>query len=540
MVRVTCLGAAGGVTGSCYLVETSRGAKLLVDCGLFQGGRQSEQRNWQDWGFEPSAISTLVLTHAHIDHCGRIPKLVKDGFSGKILTTGPSVELCEILLLDSGHIQEMNAQWQSRKSKRKGGKEMTPLYTVGDAQNSLGFFSQMERDKKQEIEPGVWLRFRNAGHILGSSIAELWVEDGDNQVKIVFSGDLGKGDQLIVRDPHEVYDADFVFMESTYGDRLHRSFEDSKREFLDCIVHAYNNGEKVIIPSFAVERTQEIIYTLGDFARAGVLPDMPIYLDSPLAIKATEIFRKNKKYFDDKAQELIASGHDPLTLPNLKYTPSTADSIAITLSREPSIVIAGNGMCTAGRIKHHLKHNLWRPGAVLVIVGFQARGTTGRRIVDGAKTVKILNEDVAVKAKVCTIGGFSAHADQADLLEWAGHFKECRPKFFLVHGEDKAKDELARLIGEKLNFDVHIPIFKESLLLKPREVTVELPEVAVEPEAEPSLDELHNILVDMEKAVRELKGKLPERFALQKDGDHDMERIRFVAEEIENIASGWR
>jgi len=270
------------------------------------------------------------------------------------------------------------------------------------------------------------------------------------------------------------------------------------------------------------------------------LPDMPVYLDSPLAIKATEIFRKNKKHFDDKAQDLMASGHDPLDLPNLKFTPSTADSIAITESREPSIVIAGNGMCTAGRIKHHLKHNLWRPGAVLVIVGFQARGTTGRRIVDGARTVKIFNEDVAVKAKVCTIGGFSAHADQADLLEWAGHFKECSPKFFLVHGEDNAKQILGGMIKDRLGLDVHIPVFKESLLLKPREVTVVPPEVPTEPEVEPSLDGLHNILVDMEKAIRELKGKLPERFALQKDGDHDMERIRFVAEEIESIVSGWR
>lgn len=507
---------------------------MLVDCGLFQGGKDAERQNWEPWGFNPGEIKTLVLTHAHIDHCGRVPKLVADGFSGTILATPPTVELCRILLLDSAHIQENNAGWQTRRNRRSGRKEVQPLYTIRDAEESLSRFSAMERDQIREVEPGVKMRFRNAGHILGSSILELWLDDGEQEVKVVFSGDLGKDDQLIVRDAHEVYEADYVFVESTYGDRLHRSFPDSKNELLEAILHAYENGEKTMIPSFAVERTQEIIYVLSEFHREGKLPDIPIYLDSPLAIKATEIFRKNRKYWDEEAQEIIRQGHDPLDLPNLKFTPDTAQSIAINEKSGPAIVIAGNGMCTAGRIKHHLKHNLWRPGASLVIVGFQAQGTTGRRIVEGARTVKIFQEDVAVQAKVYTIGGFSAHGDQADLLEWIGHFGESRPRVFPVHGEAGAKMVFAEKIREKFGLEVHIPRLRESLLLKPREVKVESP--GVELSDVPTPDTLHNLLVEMENTIRSIKRQAPERFKDVKDGDHDLERLQFIQEELAGIA----
>ncbi|MBW1989723.1 MAG: MBL fold metallo-hydrolase [Deltaproteobacteria bacterium] len=535
MIRVICLGACGGVTGSNYLVETSRGTRLLVDCGLFQGGKQAERQNWEPWGFDPKEIGTMFLTHAHIDHCGRVPKLAADGFSGRILATPPTVELCNILLLDSAGIQEMNAEWQNRKNRRKGGREIQPLYTVGQAQSSLNLFSPVERDQIQEAEPGVKYRFRNAGHILGSSILELWIDDGEgSEVKIVFSGDLGKKDQLIVREPHQVFEADYVFCESTYGNRLHRTFEESKTEFLEAILHAYENGEKVMIPAFAVERTQEIIYVLGEFHRAGKLPDMPIYLDSPLAIKATEIFRKHKKYYDEDSKDILARGHDPLDLENLRFTPKTEDSIAINEKRGPAIVIAGNGMCTAGRIKHHLKHNLWRPGASLVIVGFQAQGTTGRRIVDGADKVKIFREDVAVRAKVFTIGGFSAHGDQDDLLSWVGHFAESRPRIFLVHGETTAKQAFAGKIVDRFGLDVHVPRLKESLLLKAREAVVEAE--GVELVEAPTTDTMHNLVVEMERMLRDIKRQIPKRFAEIKDGDHDLERLQFIAEELAEIA----
>ena len=465
MIHVTCLGAAGTVTGSNYLVEDSRGNKILVDCGLFQGGREMEKRNWMDWGFDPREIEALLLTHAHLDHSGRIPKLVKDGFQGKILTSPPTAELCEIMLLDSAHIQEMDAEWQSRKNHRQGKKGVDPLYDTDDAQKSIQHLSPVERDRVVTLESGIKFRLRNAGHILGSSLIEVWITDADREVKLVFSGDLGKQDQLIVKDPHEVIDADFLFVESTYGNRLHRSFPESKAEMLEAIQYALSNNEKVIIPAFAMERTQEILYLLAEFSREGLLPDIPVYLDSPLAIKATEIFRKNEKYYDEDAQAILDQGIDPLDMPNLTFTPSTEESIAINEKPGSAIVIAASGMCTAGRIKHHLKHNLWRPGASIIIAGFQAQGTTGRKIVDGEQFVKVFREDVAVEAKVYTIGGFSAHADQAGLLEWVGNFAPSKPRVFLVHGEPTSAQILGQKIEEQFHLETYIPSWKETLAL---------------------------------------------------------------------------
>lgn len=530
MIRITCLGGAGSVTGSSYLLESTTGKKILVDCGLFQGGRAMESRNWADWGFDPKQVDTPFLTHAHIDHSGRIPKLVKDGFQGKIITSPPTAELCKIMLLDSAHIQEMDAEWQTRKNKRQANAEIMPLYTTEDAEASLKLFEPIERDHIIEVEPGVKARLRNAGHILGSSILELWVEDKDETTKVVFSGDLGKKNQLIVRDPHEIFDADYLFIESTYGNRLHRTFEDSKKELLEAILYAESRGEKTVIPAFAVERTQEILYILGEFQRDGSLPDIPIYLDSPLAIKATEIFRDNKKYYDEEAQAIVQQGYDPFNMPNLQFTESTQASIKINEKAGPAIVIAANGMCTAGRIKHHLKHNLWRPGASLVIVGFQAQGTTGRRIVDGAEHVKIFREDVAVRAKVFTIGGFSAHADQKDLLEWIGHF-ESTPKVFVVHGESSASNELAQKIQEQYHFDVHVPQWKERLILKPREVTFEPPpEVEATPEIQTNM---LNALMDLEKEMEQLK----KRVQSGEIQDMDVDRIKYIQEELQAMVS---
>ena len=529
MIRVTCLGGVGTVTGSCYLIETAEGKKVLVDCGLFQGGKQMERRNWGPWGFDPGNIDTLFLTHAHIDHSGRIPKLVKDGFQGRIITSPPTAELCEIMLRDSAHIQEMDAEWQTRKNKRQSREEIEPLYTMEDAEASIKRLSPVERDRIIDVDHGVRARLRNAGHILGSSILELWVAVDNESTKIVFSGDLGKKDQLIVKDPHEVFDADYLFLESTYGNRLHRSFEDSKHELVEAIKHAASNGEKVIIPAFAVERTQEILYILGEFYRDGLIPDIPVYLDSPLAIKATKIFRKNKKYYDEEAMAIVDQGHDPFGMPQLKFTENTRASIAINERLGSAIVIAGNGMCTAGRIKHHLKHNLWRGGASLVIVGFQAQGTTGRRIVEGAKHVKIFRENVTVKAKVFTIGGFSAHADQKDLLEWVGHF-ESRPRVFAVHAEPTAAETLSQKIKEQFDLEVHVPGWREQLILKPREVTVEAPA-----EQEPSIetkDMMLNTIVDLENELKTLKTMVQEKAEEGEFREEDVERLKYIQEEL--------
>ncbi len=466
MVKVTCCGAAGSVTGSNFLVETSRGKSLIVDCGLFQGGKEMERRNWEEWGYDPKEVKNLILTHAHIDHSGRIPKIVKDGFRGKIITSPPTAELCEIMLLDSAHIQEMEAEWQTKKNRRQAKRGIEPLYTTRDAQESLRYLAPVELDQTIDLEPGSKVRLRNAGHVLGSAIAELWVEDEGKEIKIVFTGDMGKHDQLIVGDPFEIVEADYLFIESTYGDRFHRTFEESKAELLEAINYAISNKEKVIIPAFALERTQEILYILGEFSRAGQLPDIPIYLDSPLAIKATEIFRRNKKYYDEAAQAIVGRGFDPFDMPNLKLTSTASESMKINQQRGSAIIIAGNGMCTAGRIKHHLKHNLWRPGASIVIVGFQAEGTTGRQIVNGAKMVTIFGQKIAVKAKVFTIGGLSAHADQADLLGWVGHFAgKSKPRVFVIHGEAKSSEALAKAIRSRFGLDVHVPQWREVLNL---------------------------------------------------------------------------
>jgi len=533
MVRVTCLGGAGTVTGSSYLIESAAGKKVLVDCGLFQGGKNMEERNWKEWGFDPARISTLFLTHAHIDHSGKIPKLVKDGFQGRILASPPTAELCSIMLLDAAHVQEMDAEWQTRKNKRRSNMEVLPLYTTEDAEASLRLLAPIEKDKIVEPEPGIRARMRNSGHILGSSVLELWVEEGRAPLKMVFSGDLGKKNQLIVQDPHEVFDADYLFLESTYGNRLHRSLEESKVELMEAIQYAVSHKEKVLIPAFAVERTQELLYILGEFQRAGRLPKIPIFVDSPLAIKATQIFRKNKKYYDKEAQAIVDQGYDPFDMPNLRFTESTEESRAINRSEGSAIIIAGNGMCTAGRIRHHLKHNLWRPGTSLVIVGFQAQGSTGRQIVDGAKQVRILGETVSVKAKVFTIGGFSAHADQNDLLEWAGHF-ESNPRVFLVHGEPSASEALAAKIRERLGLDVYIPKWKERLVLKPREMAVE---EAAEPEALPDFQAaMANAIVDLENQLKNLKKEVRSR---NKVGEDDVDRLKYIEEEIRGLIEVW-
>ncbi len=535
MIKVTCLGGVGSVTGSNYLIESSQGKKVLVDCGLFQGGKQMEDRNWFDWAFDPKKINTLFLTHAHIDHSGRIPKLVKDGFQGKIITSPPTAELCRIMLLDSAHVQEMDAEWQTRKNKRQAKKEILPLYTMEDAEKSLAFFSPVERDQILEVEPGIKARLRNAGHILGSSILELWVEESDVEIKIVFSGDIGKQNQLIVRDPHEIFAADYLFLESTYGNRLHRSFEDSKEELLEAINYAVSKGEKVIIPAFALERTQEILYILGEFSRSGTLPDIPIYLDSPLAIKATEIFRKNKRYYDEEAMAIVDKGFDPFDMPNLKFTPTTKESIEINERSGSAIIIAGSGMCTAGRIKHHLKHNLWRPGASMVIVGFQAKGTTGRKIVDGEKWVKIFRENVKVAAKVFTIGGFSAHADQKDLLEWVGHFVESHPRIFVVHGEATASETLAGKIRETFHLEAHVPHWKERLIFKPKEMALE-----VEEEKEIPIDYgqmMLNNIIDLEKELNRLKKRIQEKEVKETINEDEVEKLKYVQEEVQYILS---
>ena len=467
-MKIKFLGAARTVTGSCYIIETDQ-ARFAIDCGMHQGSDSIERRNLDTTPYDPARIDFFIITHAHIDHSGLLPRMTQNGFRGSIYATEPTGDLLKILLLDSAHIQEVEAAGKNKRLQRTGSKaDATPLYTTQDAEAVTPFIKTRKYDEIFSPAPGISVRFQDAGHILGAAMVELFVEENGETSKLVFSGDIGRPNQLLMKDPSSMRQADFLFMESTYGNRNHKGEQESLEELAEAIRYSYKNGEKVVIPAFAVERTQEILYSLHLLLRDGKLPkDMPVYLDSPLAIKATEIFRRYRSYLDGDTQTLLKNGEDPLHLPNLKLSTTTAESIRINETREPAIVISASGMCNAGRIKHHLRHNLWRPGASIVFVGFQAEGTPGRKIVDGAKKIRIYNEDIAVAAKVFTINGFSAHAGQDQLLDWLKDFQTKTMQVFLVHGEFSAQDHLATLIREKFGLSVTIPEYLEEILLKP-------------------------------------------------------------------------
>jgi metallo-beta-lactamase family protein len=497
------LGAARTVTGSCYVVEAA-GHCFAIDCGLHQGNAEIEKRNWDLSVYDPPEIEFLLLTHAHMDHSGLLPRLVQKGFRGKVYLTEPTAELLKIMLLDSAHIQEMEALWKSRRRLRFGEQGIAPLYTQKDALATLPLFSTVSYGKAFTPFAGITVTYRDAGHILGAAMVEMAVTEEGKTSRLVFSGDIGRPAQLLVQDPERILDADYLFLESTYGNRNHRNEKDSLDELAEAIAYSYSRGEKVIIPAFAVERTQEMIYSLHALSRDGRLPrDMPVYVDSPLAIQATEIFRKCRAYLDADAQKLLAAGEDPLTLPQLCYTPSTQESMEINALQGPAVVISASGMADAGRIKHHLRHNLWRPGASVVFVGFQAQGTTGRKIVDGATQVRIFNEEIAVKSKIFTINGFSAHAGQDQLLEWLGHFRGRGLKVFLIHGEYEAQQELASLIFRRFGLEVNIPDYLEEVTLEAGRA----PAAVAHPEmAAPRID-WGFLISDLETRLGQLKAR---------------------------------
>ncbi len=502
-MKIKFMGAARTVTGSCFILET-KGHRFAVDCGMHQGNAEIERRNWDVDIYHPDKIEFFLITHAHIDHSGLLPRMVQKGFRGKIYTTPPTRDLLEIMLQDSAHIQEMEAQWKSKKNLRHGEVPTTPLYTRKDAEKTVPLFEVRSYDQPFEPFPGLKINFKDAGHILGASLLEIQMEEKGVPVKLVFSGDIGRPAQLIIKDPSIVTEANFLFLESTYGNRNHKDEEASLDELAEAIQYSYGHREKVIIPAFAVERTQELIYSLYLLAKDGRLPkDMPVYVDSPLAIRATEIFRKHADYFDEETRNLLKRGEDPLSLPQLHFTETTEASMAINEVRGPAIVISASGMADAGRIKHHLKHNLWREGASVVIVGFQAQGTTGRKIVDGAEKVRLFNEDVAVKAKVYTINGFSAHAGQSQILDWLSHFENRGMQVFLVHGEYSAQQVLAGLIRERFGFKVFIPDYLEETLLKPGE---ELKRTEYPEKAAPRID-WNYLMGEMETRMAQIRDR---------------------------------
>ncbi|MBV9426619.1 MAG: MBL fold metallo-hydrolase [Bradyrhizobiaceae bacterium] len=448
-MKLSFHGADRDVTGSCHLVECA-GKRVLIDCGLFQGGRELNEENAAPFGFDASAIDLVLLTHAHLDHCGRLPLLDKRGFRGEIITTGATRELARLVMLDAAHLQEEDAEQQARRAGQHGDEQAgaQPLYTVADATNCLDKFKRTASyDQPLELFPGVRATFIDAGHILGSASIVLDVVEAGRQLKLIFSGDLGNKGRPLLRGPATPPKADVAVIETTYGDRLHKPLGPSIEEFYGAITDTFRHGGNVVIPTFALERAQELLSVLHHGIETGHLAKtIQVFLDSPMAISATEVFKRFPESLDDETAKVIAAGGDPLALPGLHLSRTTADSMAINRIRGGAVIMAGSGMCTGGRIRHHLKHNLEHGNASIVFVGYQGAGTLGRQIVDGAKQVRVLGEDIAVRARVYTINGFSAHADQAELLAWHRH--TAAPRTFLTHGEEATMGKFAAMLSD--------------------------------------------------------------------------------------------
>lgn len=525
-------GAAKEVTGSNYLISTKT-HKILIDCGLFQGSSEIEEKNFEDFPYNVREIDYLILTHAHIDHSGRIPKLVNDGFRGDILCTKPTYDLCEIMLLDSGKIHESDAKWENRKRQRRGEKEIKPLYTVDDAENSLRYFKSYYYNQFINIDENIQIRFKDAGHILGSAIIEIWIEEDNERTKLVFSGDLGMAGRPILKEPEFVESADYLIMESTYGDENHEEFKTSTKRLIDIINKTALRGGSVIIPSFAVGRTQELIYELNKYYQYSDVEEymkIPIYIDSPMAVNATEAFQKNSNSFNEEAQNLILQGDNPFKFPNLRYIKSQEESMALNKSDYPKVIISASGMATAGRIRHHLKHNLWNPKNSLVFVGYQAQGTLGRILLDGVKNVKLLGERVNVALEIYDLQGFSAHADQNALINWIDNFKHKPEKIFLVHGEEKPTSTLAQIIESKFKINTIIPEIGDEFNISRRHV-----ELKSTSKAEPKIlkEDLEEELNSIYKQFEALVGRKDEIY-LDKDIEKNYSEIKNKLIDLQN------
>lgn len=441
MASIQFLGAAGEITGSCHLLRAA-GKKILFDCGLIQGGREEESRNREAFAFDPADIDAVILSHAHIDHCGRLPLLVKRGFHGKIHTHMATADLVPVMLEDSARLAAADVEHGNRLRARRGLKLLEPLYQLPDVADTIRRLKGHDYDQRVELYPGVSMRLQDAGHILGAAIVEIWVDEGSGERKLVFSGDLGSDNAPIMRDVTPVTDADLVMMESTYGNRSHRPRDQTIIEIGEVLHAALSSGGNVIIPAFAVGRSQELLYWFSKHYDTWGLKRWKIYLDSPMATKVVEVYRHHQNLFDREGRHQWSHGDDPFTLPGLSFVSSMEESQALNRREHGCIIIAGSGMCNGGRVLHHLKHNLWRPGAHVMIVGYQAQNTLGRQLVDGRSSVRLFNEIIRVNAKIHTVGGLSAHADQQGLMNWYGRFRN-HPPVYLVHGEDQVRESLA-------------------------------------------------------------------------------------------------
>lgn len=540
-MNITFLGATKMVTGSNFLVEGA-GKKFLVDCGMYQGKATEEMENEAPFLYDVKDIDFMLLTHAHIDHSGRIPKLYNEGFRAPIYATKATCDLCSIMLPDSGHIQEQENEWKNNKRKRKGQKQQPPLYTAEDAIKSLEVFKPVKYDEIIDIDENIHVRFNDAGHMLGSAIIEVWVDEDGKTTKAVFTGDLGNNDIPLLAEPTMIEDADYLIMESTYGDRLHVGTDNKAQQFLDIVSETLDNGGTVVIPSFAVGRTQEILYELNMIKEEKgkdpkfqeeyeKLMKVPVYVDSPLAISATEVFKENEDLFDDETKAIMERGDNPLEFTGLKFTRTADESKALNESDEPAIIISASGMCEVGRIKHHLKHNIWNPNSTILFVGYQAPGTLGRTIVDGAKKVKIFGEEFSVKARVEYIEGYSGHADQEWLLNFVYSFIKKPKHIFLVHGEPNGQLVLKNKIVENTNIPVTIPDFGEKYTLDDNLVMEKKYE---EPISKRFLRlEVLDRMETLQEEIEDMKNIIKEDVLSQDRSDEEVDKINERIKELE-------
>ena len=547
-MKITFLGATKIVTGSNFLVEAA-GKKFLVDCGLYQGKSELEEQNYREFDYNPAEIDFMLLTHAHIDHSGRIPKLYNDGFKGPIYAHKATCDLCQIMLPDSGHIQEMEAEWKNKKRIRKGQPTRGPLYTAEDALKCMEIFVPVKYDEIIQVSEDIYVRFNDAGHMLGSSTIEIWAKENGKETKAVFSGDLGNNDIPLLSEPTMIDNCDYLVMESTYGSRLHIRNDQKAELFLKIVSETIDNGGTVVIPSFAVGRTQEILYEINkikenrhdeEFLREyRTLMKVPVYVDSPLAISATQVFKENMDLFEDEVKEEMERGNNPLEFPGLKFTQTADESKALNESDEPSIIISASGMCDVGRIKHHLKHNIWNPKSTILFVGYQAPGTLGYEIVNGAKKVTIFGEEFAVNARIEYIEGYSGHADQEWLMNFVYSFYNKPKHIFLVHGEEESQEVLRNKILENTGIGVTIPEYGETYQLDDELRIVNRIKIkktlTLKNEVLERLEKLKDELADMEVMVKE---DMTDDELRDEDIFRINEKIKDLEQQILNVVEG--
>lgn len=533
-MKLTFIGAAHEVTGSCHLLEAN-GKNILIDCGMEQGPDLYEN---QELPVAAGDIDYILLTHAHIDHSGLIPLLCKHGFKGEIITTFATADLCNIMLRDSAHIQEFEAEWRNRKAKRAGEPLYEPLYTTQDAIDAIGLLAPCDYGQQITLCQGIQVRFTDIGHLIGSASIEVWVSEEGVEKKIVFSGDVGNIDQPILRDPSITKEADYVVIESTYGNRIHSEERpDYLGEFTKILRETFEKGGNVVIPSFAVGRTQEILYFIREIKEKNLLQEFPnfeVYVDSPLAIEATNVFTKNgKSCFDAEAMALVEKGVNPLVFPGLKLSVTSDDSKLINFDEKPKVIVSASGMCEAGRIRHHLKHNLWRPECTILFVGYQAVGTLGRKLIDGASAVKLFGENIEVSARIESLKGISGHADMKGLLDWLAGFESEVSHVFVVHGEDAVTDEFAKTVTERFGWKAFAPYSGGCVDLLQNQILTEGVKATKKAVVKPTRVKAQNAFNRVVLAAKRLM-----EVVLKNEGLANKDLAKFESQ-IQNLADKW-